>query len=148
MALVTDSTRGIIPNRLTVPALVLGLAAGGVLGGPAGLKEAFLGALLGGALMAIPFLVGGMGAGDVKLLVALGAWLGPQSTLQTFVYAALLGGVVGLVLIVGRRGWVALYPALSGSWRWLKGTGSSSEAFPYAACLWFVVFVSAVVVRS
>jgi prepilin peptidase CpaA len=44
------------------------------------------------------FLVGGMGAGDVKLLAAFGAWLGPTGTLWAVLWTALAGGVLALVV--------------------------------------------------
>ena len=73
VALFTDTRRGRIPNWLTFPALGLGVALHSFVGGGDGLLFAAEGAALGLGLFLVPFLIGGMGAGDVKLLAALGA---------------------------------------------------------------------------
>ncbi|APG26968.1 hypothetical protein A7E78_03445 [Syntrophotalea acetylenivorans] len=65
--------------------------------GLAGFSLAFLGLFAGLALFLIPFLMGGMGAGDVKALAALGALLGPATIFQVFIYTALWGGIMGLL---------------------------------------------------
>lgn len=46
--------------------------------------------------MILPFLLGGMGAGDVKALGTLGAFLGPNDILQIFLYMGIAGGIIGL----------------------------------------------------
>jgi prepilin peptidase CpaA len=148
VAMLTDSTRGIIPNRLTVPAIALGILAGGIGGGLAGLGNAALGAVLGGALMALPFIWGGMGAGDVKLMIALGAWVGPQVILPIFVYSAFLGGFIGLVLLLRSQGLAPIYLALTGSWKQLLERDVKGPSFPYAICMWFGVVASAMAVRA
>jgi prepilin peptidase CpaA len=52
------------------------------------------------------FALGGMGAGDVKLLAAFGAWLGPMGALWTALWASLAGGVFALV-VAAWRGYLA-----------------------------------------
>lgn len=80
-----------IPNYLTLGTALAGLGFQfGVHGWP-GLLQGFLGLGLGFALLIGFYLKGGMGAGDVKALAALGAWLGPVSTLYLFVYMGLAG---------------------------------------------------------
>ena len=150
-AVFTDSKRGIIPNRLTFPAMFLGLAVSAGLNGVGGLGLAAQGMAVALGLMLIPFVVGGMGAGDVKLLIALGAWLGPGPVVWTFTYGALLGGVLALLLIVRQQGWAPVYLALSGSWRRLlsgAGDGVRTASFPYAAALWFGVIATNFVGRA
>jgi len=44
----------------------------------------------------------GMGAGDVKLLAAIGAWLGPLGAIWTALYAAIAGGVLAVVIVLAR----------------------------------------------
>lgn len=85
-----------IPNYLTLGTALAGLGfqLGGL--GLAGLGQGFLGLLLGLVLMLPFYLKGGMGAGDVKALAALGAWLGPWQTLYLFVFM----GISGLPLIL------------------------------------------------
>lgn len=63
--------------------------------------DAALGFLAGFALMLLPFALGGMGGGDVKLLAAIGAWLGPWGALNVFLGAA----VFGLVVVLTQAAW-------------------------------------------
>ena len=57
-----------------------------------------------GLLLFTPlFAVGGMGGGDVKLLAALGAWLGPWETFWLAMYAGIAGGVLGLFVALSHR---------------------------------------------
>jgi prepilin peptidase CpaA len=50
--------------------------------------------------MFLPFALRGLGAGDVKLVAALGAWLGPMNALWLAVYATIAGGVLALIVAV------------------------------------------------
>ena len=96
----TDLWKFKVYNALTLPALVAGLAASTWAGGWEGLAASGLGALTGFGLLAVFFIMGGVGAGDVKLLTALGAWLGPALTLRVFLASAIAAGVYALVLSV------------------------------------------------
>ena len=92
-----------IPNWLTFGLMGLGVVTGFIAGGLEGLADSLQGLLLGGALLFIPFLLGGMGAGDVKLLAAIGALKGSSFVLRAFLYGALAGGALALgALLVGR----------------------------------------------
>src|SRR5262249_34995119 len=93
-----------ISNRLTYPAAALGLAVHAATGGWSGLTASALGLLLGLALFLVPFLLGGMGGGDVKLLAAIGALQGPQVVLLTALYAGLARGVLAVGYLVSQRG--------------------------------------------
>ena len=73
-----------------------------VLGGWSGLGLATSGWALGFVLFFPVFALGGMGAGDVKLLAAFGAWLGPWGVLWTALLAALAGGVMALAVSAAR----------------------------------------------
>ena len=89
-----------IPNWLTVPALAVGVAANAWLGGWSGAKSSLLGALLGLGLL-LPFvLVRSLGAGDWKLVGALGALLGPGQLWNALVITLLVAGVMALGLII------------------------------------------------
>jgi len=88
-----------IPNVLTFPALACALALSPWAGATAGVGEAAAGVGLAFALLVVPYAVGGLGAGDVKALMALGAWLGPQTILGSTAWAAMAAGVFGLVLL-------------------------------------------------
>jgi prepilin peptidase CpaA len=91
-----------LPNLLTLPALSGALLVSPWLGGTSGPVEAALGAGLGFALLVGPYAIGGMGAGDVKALMALGAWLGPEAILGAAAWALLAAGGFGLTLLALR----------------------------------------------
>ncbi len=93
-----------IPNMLTGPALLLGVATHLVFRGPAGALGALGGALLAGALLFPGWLMKFMGAGDVKLMAAIGAWLGSvQASLWAVLVSLVVGGVISVVG-AGRKG--------------------------------------------
>ncbi len=91
-----------IPNELTLPALIFALIAAPWAGATSGPLEAALGAALGFALLVGPYAFGGLGAGDVKALMVLGAWLGPEATLGATVWAVIAGGAFALIILVLR----------------------------------------------
>ena len=96
-----------IPNRLTLAGLVLGL----LLRTPLGLEAVLLG--VAGAvlalLVALPlFALGGIGGGDAKLLMAAGAFLGPQGLLVAGLAAGALGGVMAVYTIVRSKVWLPI----------------------------------------
>jgi prepilin peptidase CpaA len=102
-AVASDVRRHRIPNALTLPALLAALVASPWAGATSGPIEAALGAALGFALLVGPYALGGVGAGDVKALMALGAWIGPEATLGAVVWAVIAGGAFGIVLLGLRR---------------------------------------------
>lgn len=89
-----------VPNWLNAALLGLGFAAQAWFFGWAGVSTAFLGMLLGFGLLIVPWMMHGMGAGDVKLMAAIGAWMGPMLTLYSFALGAVLGGVAAVVMIM------------------------------------------------
>jgi prepilin peptidase CpaA len=99
VAAVIDGRQLRVPNWLTFPLALSGLVLAAVLGGPHGLLDALAGLGLGLLLLLPVYAIGGMGAGDVKLLAAEGAWTGCTLLLGSFATAAVLGGVIGLVMI-------------------------------------------------
>jgi prepilin peptidase CpaA len=99
----TDWRSRRIHNWLTVPALLLGIAANSLALGWSGAKEALLGAGLGLGLL-LPFvLVRSLGGGDWKLIGALGAFLGPPRLIAVLVATILVAGAMALVLVVWKR---------------------------------------------
>ena len=102
-AAVIDLRTRRIPNILTatMAAVGIGLAAAGF--GRIGLGAALLGCALGLAFMLPGHIFGATGAGDVKLLAAAGALLGPKDTIFAFLYTAIAGGVIALVVALVRR---------------------------------------------
>jgi prepilin peptidase CpaA len=85
-----------IPNALTFSAAVAGLAFHVVQAGAAGAQLAAGGWVVGLLLLLPYFALGGMGGGDVKLVAALGAWLGPAHAFWLAIYAGLAGGLIAV----------------------------------------------------
>jgi len=92
-----------IPNWLTVPALLVGLGANTLAGGWPGAKAALEGAGLGLGLLLPLVLVRGLGAGDWKLMGALGAFVGPARLVVVLLGTILIAGIMAVVEMV-RRG--------------------------------------------
>jgi prepilin peptidase CpaA len=92
-----------IPNYLTFGSAIVAVGYHLVTAGWSGLGTATAGWALGIALFLPFFLLRGMGGGDVKLLAALGAWVGPLTLLSLTFYTAIAGGGMALIVIVRRR---------------------------------------------
>lgn len=92
-----------IPNWLTLPAFLLGIAANTIYAGSAGAIASLEGAGLG-LLILFPFVViRAMGAGDWKLVGAMGAFLGPRPLLVVLVAALIVAGVMALAMVIYKR---------------------------------------------
>lgn len=100
----TDLKSRKIYNKVIYPASLLAFLSHFVNDGWSGLLFSFEGFLMGMGLLIIPFFLGGIGAGDVKLLALIGAVNGWVFTLYTGIYMALVGGVVALFLILFQKG--------------------------------------------
>lgn len=96
LAVVTDLRTRRIPNVLTFGAAAAAIAFAVIGGGVSGTVTALLAWLLGAALFFPIFALGGMGAGDVKLLAALAAWVGPADAVYLAGFAAIAGGVIAV----------------------------------------------------
>jgi len=86
-----------IPNKLTIPVILWGIVTAGIFSGFDGILFSISGFLVGLAVFLIPFAMGGMGAGDVKLMAAVGSMLGWKLT----VYSALLTAIAGGIIVIG-----------------------------------------------
>lgn len=93
-----------IPNLLVVAGLIAALVGQAVVGGWSGLGHGMGGALLGLFALLPFYLMGGMGAGDVKLMAAVGAFLGPLQTLAAAALTLVFGAVMALFVLGLRRG--------------------------------------------
>lgn len=98
LACVPDLRTRRIPNALTLGAAAVALAFHAATDGPSGLITSASGWLLGAALFFPLFALRGMGAGDVKLLAAVGAWLGPGQVIWVALITSLAGGVLGVIV--------------------------------------------------
>ncbi len=99
----TDLRARRIPNALTGAAVLAGLSLHCICGGAAGLLSAALACLIAGGLFLLPYIAGGMGAGDVKLMAALGAVSGLHALPSVLLATAVSGGIVALAAVL-RRG--------------------------------------------
>lgn len=147
---VTDTLYSKIPNIFSFTLLLGGFSYHFWQTGVSGLLTAFLGLLAGFFLLVVPYLLGGMGAGDVKALAALGAWLGAGSILQVFFYMALVGGVMSVLHFACNRNLfekcrdllsslkLFIYSRDCGALR--PQSQNESLRFPYAAAIAFGYF--------
>jgi prepilin peptidase CpaA len=96
-----------IPNYLTFGGALAGLGFQLGFHGLPGLLDGLTGLGLGFVLLLVPYLLGGMGAGDVKAGAALGAWLGLQRSFVLLVYTGICGGLIILVVWLWQRRFLA-----------------------------------------
>jgi prepilin peptidase CpaA len=99
LAALTDVWRFQVYNLLTFPLLLCGLVYHAATGGWAGLTLSLAGIAFGFAVFMLPYLMGGMGAGDVKFVAALGAWLGITPMIVIVFFGCLATGIYALVLV-------------------------------------------------
>jgi prepilin peptidase CpaA len=100
IAATTDVWKFKVYNLLTLPLLASGLIYHAIQGGPPGLAGSIFGAVAGFGLMIVLYTMGGMGAGDVKFVTALGAWLGLPLTLYVLIAGCIAAGVYAAILLV------------------------------------------------
>ena len=146
-----------IPNWITVSGGAAGVALHIMYGGISGTMQSLAGAVLGLAIFLGLYAAGGMGAGDVKLFGAVGAFAGPHGLILIFVLTGLLGGIagIGLALYRGR-----LQQTLErtrelfidmGRMRWeqLRATAGAPNALrlPYGAVIAGGTLLSLIVLR-
>ena len=96
VATFTDLRNRRIPNWLVLPFMLAGIAVSGWLHGWHGIGQSFAGLGLGVLIYGFLFWLGGMGAGDVKLCAAIGAWIGPNQLFIALVITAMAGGIMVL----------------------------------------------------
>lgn len=101
VAAVSDLRALKISNRLTVSLLVLGIVFHTFAG--AGWPLSVAGAAVGFGALILLYAVGGMGAGDVKLMAGIGAWLGPALTLHVLLMAGVALGITSVILQIRRK---------------------------------------------
>ncbi|WP_232699065.1 A24 family peptidase [Brevibacillus daliensis] len=132
-----------LPNHLLFPTIIVGVFVQVIsadwLSAVAGMGTAFL-------LTLFPVLLRGMGMGDQKLLMIVGAWTSPVETYQIFFYSILISA--GSILLFPYR-WSMVYHHLmgtAGAWHahrriWLPKVKDSALSMPYAVCLLLAYFV-------
>jgi prepilin peptidase CpaA len=146
VSIATDLCQRRIYNLVVFPTVVLALLFRGVTGGWTEVWGGLAGLTAGIGLLLLPYVAGGVGAGDVKFLGAVGACGGPLFALYTFLAGAVLGGLVSCYLLArnGKLGLalkgVCFGFLLPGGVRlWL---GESGVRFPYGVMFCLGVFVA------
>jgi prepilin peptidase CpaA len=105
VAAVIDGWKLKVPNWITFPLVLSGWIYSTAYFGWEGLGWSLLGTVVGLALLLPAYAIGGMGAGDVKLLAGVGAWMWSTTTLYAFCVSALVGGAIAIVMVLWRRDW-------------------------------------------
>ena len=109
LAAVIDGLKLKVPNWITFPMIISGWIYSAALSpyaGWEGLMYSLIGTAVGLALLMPLYAIGGMGAGDVKLLAGVGAWMWATVTLYAFVASALIGGVIAIGMVLWTGTWV------------------------------------------
>jgi prepilin peptidase CpaA len=141
VATIVDMRTRRIPNALTatMAGLGIGFAGAGISG--ISLGAAAFGFIIGFALMLPGHALGATGAGDVKLMAAVGAIVGPGIVVNAFLFTALAGGVLALAVAVRRQRFTA---TLTGTARLIGAptdvrrevqTASASRRFAYGPAI-------------
>ena len=89
-----------IPNFITLPAILIGILYHSYNSGLDGFQFSMLGAITGIGLLILPYFFGKMGAGDAKLLGAVGSFIGSKSVFISFLFTAVAGGIYALLIII------------------------------------------------
>jgi prepilin peptidase CpaA len=99
----TDLWKFRLHNWLTIPLFFTGLLYHATADGTSDFALSVLGTVVAAAPLLIPYCAGGMGAGDLKLMAGVGAWLGPWAALHVLIVSGLATGCWSAVLMVGDR---------------------------------------------
>jgi prepilin peptidase CpaA len=120
---VTDLWKFKVYNLLTLPLLLSGLVYHGFVDGWPGMGASLIGAVFGFTLLLLFYVMGGMGGGDVKLMAAIGAWLGVPLTLRVFIASSIAAGIYALGLIIAHRRFRKTWVNLQILWYRLTAAG-------------------------
>ncbi|POA29681.1 MULTISPECIES: prepilin peptidase [unclassified Pseudomonas] len=140
VAVVSDLLRHRIPNTLVLLGLALGLAGQMYSGGVSGLGDGLLGILICFALFLPMYALGGMAAGDVKLMAMVGSFLPFHYALWAALFSLIAGGVCGFLIVLVRG---QLVQTLGRYWLILRAQSYlaptsdevASKPFPYSIAI-------------
>ncbi|MCG7344134.1 prepilin peptidase [Sporosarcina sp. ACRSL] len=140
ISVVTDVRSRKVLNIITLPAILTGFLFHVVTSGLDGFFFSGIGFLVGLGLLIIPFIMGGIGAGDVKLLAAIGAWKGAVFVFYATLYGAAIGGLIALFILLKRKRLGFTIKHILFSFRFLKnrkvlgdlGETDGTLSIPYA----------------
>lgn len=105
VAAVIDGKQLKVPNWITYPMVISGWAYSMYFFGWSGLGWSMLGMTVGLALLLPAYCIGGMGAGDVKLMAGVGAWLWSVTTFYAFCLSAIFGAVIAVGMVLWQKNW-------------------------------------------
>lgn len=140
VAVVSDLRNHRIPNLLVLLGLVLGVVGQTWAAGFIGLGHSLLGMLIGFGIFLPMYAVGGMAAGDVKLMAMVGAFLTPHDALWAAFFSLIAGGACGLLIVLVRG---QVQQTLGRYWLMLRARAYFSPAadevagkpFPYSVAV-------------
>lgn len=130
VAVITDLRDQRIPNWLTFSLFLAGIALNVAFSGYQGIGFSLKGVGIGLLVMLPPYLLGAMGGGDVKLMAAVGACLGPVDTGMAFLFTGLAGGAYALIVLAGR--WDIAARVFKNLWTTLWLVAASRKHSEYA----------------
>ncbi len=105
LAAVIDGFELKVPNWLTFPMILSGWAYSTIAFGWQGLWYSLVGTAVGLVLLLPAYAIGGMGAGDVKLMAGVGAWIHGTHTFYAFCLSTVVGAILAVGMVLVRRGW-------------------------------------------
>lgn len=128
LAAFVDLLTNKVPNILILPSLLLAFLLSYMNGGAGLLLNSIFGACVGFLVLLYPYYKSLIGAGDVKLMAVVGAFLGPKLVLLAFLYTSVFGGLIVLV-------YLAYKGLLAQSFRRVMSLQFSSARIPYACAI-------------
>ena len=143
IAVFTDWREHKIYNKLLVPAFFTALLLHTFQGGISGLTSSLIGAAIGFSLLLLPYFLGGIGAGDVKLLAVIGAFGGASFVFTSFLYGAIIGGLISILMLARRKAlgitlkhFLLFIPVLKKPQNFSESMNEASqEKFPYGIAI-------------
>lgn len=105
VAAVIDGIQLKVPNWITFPFVLCGWVYCCWAGGWEGLGASLLGTVIGLALLMPAYAIGGMGAGDVKLLAGVGAWVHSMDTFYAFCATTIVGAILAVGMVLAKKSW-------------------------------------------
>ncbi len=109
---ITDLRVQKIYNKVIFPSLAVAVASNALFYGYNGLKLSLLGFITGLCILFIPYILGGIGAGDVKLLALIGAIKGSIFVMNTAIYMGLIGGTIAIIIIMIHKETISFIKAI------------------------------------
>lgn len=103
IAFYTDARKGIIPNILTFSFMIVGILYHLINNGVSGLIFSLFGLIVGFVVLFILYVIGAVGAGDVKLFCAIGAISGVEFLLYSCMYSIIYAGIIGIIIIIIKK---------------------------------------------